>query len=386
MGGNQRCVRTSGAANYLIRGHTGYMGKDGTVYQTFLSRANCSMPNYASYGAVITTNDETCSCYNGIRAKAAFVPPRTFTAIADTDRLTTPQAVNPANAPAKLNDSVLTSSWVPWVANTFFVENEQLGPATAGPVDLSIDIQRHLITATKAGETVWRYQADGRVHTMPTVVDTTAYVASTAGTVTALDLTTGAVLWQFLAGINHEQVVVNGQLESRWPVYNVLHKDGTLYFAAGRQVELDGGIKAWALNAEDGAIQQQFTYFMPISTLQAGGDRRQSGVTWRGNRKVASRVLLQSGMAFDALDRPCFINRHWAHGVVADYYGYWRDLMDRTKDRNDQGMPDFENPSQQLVPVDFSAWNGQTIHPLQVRFSEDIPKKNRKNIENYFKK
>ena len=82
IGGNQRCVHTSGAANYLIRGHTGYMGKDGSVYQTFLSRANCSMPNYASYGAVITTTDETCSCYNGIRAKSAFVPSRTF----DSDR------------------------------------------------------------------------------------------------------------------------------------------------------------------------------------------------------------------------------------------------------------------------------------------------------------
>ena len=134
-----------------------------------------------------------------------------------------------------------------------------------------------------------------------------------------------------LAGINHERVVVNGQVESRWPVFNVIHKDGIIYFAAGRQVELDGGIKAWALDATDGSIKHHFTYYMPMTRLEAGGDRRKSGSTWRGNRKVASRVLLQAGMSFDERGRPCFINRHWAHGVVADYYGYWKDLNDRTK-------------------------------------------------------
>ena len=55
------------------------------------------------------------------------------------------------------------------------------------------------------------------------------------------------------------------------------------------------------------------------------------------------------------------------------------------QNRDDVGMPDFENPSQQLIPVDFIAWNGLTIHPLQVRFEEDIPKKNRRLIQNYFK-
>ena len=35
------------------------------------------------------------------------------------------------------------------------------------------------------------------VHAVPTVVDQIAYVASTAGTVTALDVKSGKVLWQF---------------------------------------------------------------------------------------------------------------------------------------------------------------------------------------------
>ena len=120
------------------------------------------MPNYASYGAVITTNDETCSCYNGIRGKAAFVPPRTFDLIKNEDRLSVPQGVIVSQDPAPLKDSVITDSWIPWVANTFFVENRQLGPVNVGPTELSVDVQRHMITASHSGEVLWRYAADGR--------------------------------------------------------------------------------------------------------------------------------------------------------------------------------------------------------------------------------
>ena len=70
-------------------------------------------------------------------------------------------------------------------------------------------------------------------------------------------------------GDHPEVVVVNGQVESRWPIYNTVLKDGKLYFSAGRHVELDGGIQAWALNAESGAVEQKFTYFQPMSVMPA---------------------------------------------------------------------------------------------------------------------
>ena len=104
IGGNQRCVRLSGSASYLLYGHTGYFGSDGRTHQTFLTRGNCSMPNYASYGAILDVTDETCACYNGIRGNAALIPYVPGPMIDDDHRLSMPvstvaQASIPAESP-----------------------------------------------------------------------------------------------------------------------------------------------------------------------------------------------------------------------------------------------------------------------------------------------
>lgn len=365
MGGNQRCVRTSGSANYLVRGHTGFIDREGNAYQTFMSRGNCSMPNYPTYGAIVMTTDETCSCYNGFRGKGALVPARDHQPYADTQRLSRPAAVPVAKDPQALPDSVIENIWIPWISLSFFPDHKQLGPLEAGHVTLRVDVQRHLITALNNDEVVWRYRSDGRVHTLPTVEGDIAYIASTAGTVTALNLGDGSIRWRFLAGGNTEKVVINGQLESRWPVYNTVLKDGTLYFCAGRHVEADGGIYTWALEAETGQIQQSFRYFAPISKSTIDRNQmRRDGVVWRGNRSIASRSLMPMGVALNEAGEVCFANRFNSKGITARYDLYWRNLAERTKDRNDEGMPDLTRPSQQLVPIDFEAWNGRTIHPV----------------------
>ncbi|GEM_PF-1096099 len=365
FGGNQRCVRTSGSAKYLVRGHTGFIDREGNAYQTFMTRGNCSMPNYPTYGAIVMTTDETCSCYNGFRGKGALVPARTHQDFAPSQRLSKPAAVSVNEAAKPLPESVIEKVWIPWIALTFFAEHKQLGPMQAGDVELTVDVQRHVISASKSKEVLWRYRSDGRVHTLPTVDGDTAYVASTGGTITALNLKDGSIRWRFLAGANTEKVVVNGQLESRWPVYNSVLKDGTLYFCAGRHQEADGGIYTWALDAKTGEIQQSFRYFAPISKSTIDqNQQRKDGVVWRGNRSIASRALMPMGLALNEEGRICFANRFNHKAVTARYDLYWRDLSERTKDRNDGGMPDLERPSQQLVPIDFAAWNGRVIHPV----------------------
>ena len=311
FGGNQRCVRTSGSANFLVMGHTGYIGTDGTAYQTFLTRGNCSMPNYPTFGAIVMTTDETCSCYNGFRGKGALVPARDHVAIADDQRLSTPSKPSRCRqSPAKPRRIPIVKNWIPWLAISFFAEHEQLGPMDAAGVSLSVDVQRHLITASKGGSVAWRYRSDGRVHTLPTVDGDTAYIASTAGTVTAINLNDGSIRWRFIAAPNSEKVVVNGQLESRWPVYNTVIKDGTLYFCAGRHVEADGGIHTWAVDAKTGAIKQDFRYFAPISQMPMGKHSRNYGVNWRGDRSIASRALMPQGLAIDENGQVSFANRY----------------------------------------------------------------------------
>ena len=71
LGGNQRCVRLAGTEDYLVYGFNSFVDKEGRSYQVSLTRGNCAMPNYPTYGAVISVFDETCSCYNGLRGSAA---------------------------------------------------------------------------------------------------------------------------------------------------------------------------------------------------------------------------------------------------------------------------------------------------------------------------
>ena len=72
--GNARCVRMSGTGNYLMVGFGGMLDKSGTWYQTHLQRGGCAVPNKAAYGAVLSSHDSVCSCYNGVRGQVALVP------------------------------------------------------------------------------------------------------------------------------------------------------------------------------------------------------------------------------------------------------------------------------------------------------------------------
>ena len=88
-----------------------------------------------------------------------------------------------------------------------------------------------------------------------TVHNDLVYVHTTMGTVTCLKLASGKVRWSFLAAPNRDVVMVNGQLESRWPVPNTIIHDGMLHVSAGRHSELDGGLWFWALDPQSGDIK-----------------------------------------------------------------------------------------------------------------------------------
>ena len=143
-----------------------------------------------------------------------------------------------------------------------------MGPIAVGDIQITIDVQQRLVQGTRNGSSVWSYRADGRIHTEPTVADDLIYIVSTNGTITALEGATGTPRWRFLAARNNDKVVVNGQLESRWPVYNTVLHNGHLYAVAGRHVELDGGLVSWALDPTTGAIQGRAELIQPLTSVE----------------------------------------------------------------------------------------------------------------------
>ena len=364
-------MRLTGTDNYLVYGFNSFVDKEGRSYQVSLTRGNCAMPNYPTYGAVISVFDETCSCYNGIRGSAALIPATEMVVIAQADRLSTPTTIK-AVANAELPAGPIVDDMIQFPSTRMYYEQEKL-IGTVGGLEMTVHIQRHLIETSQ-----WTYRADGRIYTLPAVSNDAVYVASTAGTVTCLDKATGAIRWRFMAAPATDEILVNGQLESRWPVSNVVLKDGKVYAMAGRHVELNGGGYFWSLDAASGAVQEHFRLHLPMVIQEPGENDRSK--RFRGDRHWASNTILLSGLAVDDQGQICLEHRKWnKSGSRPTRRGYWQDLGARTGERNDAGSLDPENPNIRLIPVDFKAWNGTDVNPHTVFYEPHFKfKRNKK--------
>jgi hypothetical protein len=74
------------------------------------------------------------------------------------------------------------------------------------------------------------------------------------GFVYAVHVKDGSPAWRFLAAPAPRQHMVLGQLESAYPVFNVVLDGGRLYCSAGRHEELENGIHFYCLDAASGAL------------------------------------------------------------------------------------------------------------------------------------
>ena len=112
----------------------------------------------------------------------------------------------------------------------------------------------HALDAT-SGKQLWSYTVGGCVDSPPTIHDGLALFGSADGYVYCLRASDGELAWRFLAAPMDERLMVFEQLESVWPVHgSVLVQDGVLYFAAGRNMFLDGGVWAYRLDPKTGKV------------------------------------------------------------------------------------------------------------------------------------
>ena len=362
--GNIRCVRLSGSTNYLMNGFNAYFSRDGSLTYSGLSRGNCGMPNYVGYGAVLSAADQTCGCYNGIRAHAAYLPPERapFTIIDDSKRLTTPQTVA-FTAHDSLPDGPLQEDMFQ-VHQVRYVWEQRHQSVSDDGLNLDIDMQQHAITAS--GDASWQYRADGRLYYAPTITDDIVYVSSTAGTVTALDRTTGVIRWRFLAAPGYERAVVNGQIESRWPAVNTILNAGKLYVAAGRHAELDGGLWLWTLDPATGAIQEQARIFQPMTRIAASNTTSGPRATqrFRTTQAVARLGLLFAGLQLTDDGQVALVRPRWnKKGSASSNLGYW--LSNEGKKGKGTPAPE-KGGSNELLPINMAALNGTIQAPLEI--------------------
>ena len=144
-----------------------------------------------------------------------------------------------------------------WRENPF-VRGPITAPVAAGQRVYVARPDAHQIVALdmETGSISWRFTADGRVDTPPTIHRGLCLFGTRSGSVYCLRADDGRMVWRFRAAPSDEQIVAYGQIESPWPVPgSVLVIDDVAYFAAGRQSLADGGILLFAVQPATGRMR-----------------------------------------------------------------------------------------------------------------------------------
>ncbi|MEW4486486.1 PQQ-binding-like beta-propeller repeat protein [Thalassoglobus sp. JC818] len=103
------------------------------------------------------------------------------------------------------------------------------------------------------GETRWEFTASGRIDSPPSVRQGRCIFGSHNGYVYCLSAESGKLLWKSRVAPADRRIVAFGSVESTWPVAGtVLFEANTIFTAAGRAPDADGGIVVHAMNATNG--------------------------------------------------------------------------------------------------------------------------------------
>jgi len=289
--GHDRCYRNRITDSYYINSATG--GSDflqfgtGTEFPNPWVRGTCGI-GFMPCNGMLYAGPPSCSCCNWVMLNALnALAPEPKLAKSDgpvevkpVNRLEKGPAFGAAAGPAasrtdwptyrhddvrsgvsKIN--VGTSVSPQW---EFRLTGRPSAPVIAAGMLFVADIDAHQLCAVGArtGKPLWKFTAGSRVDSPPAYADGFVYFGSRDGSVYALQASDGALAWRFTP-LPSRLMCAYGELESAWPVNGtVLLKDGLVYFAAGRNSFLDGGIFVYALDRKTGEVRYQRRMYGPF--------------------------------------------------------------------------------------------------------------------------
>ena len=157
----------------------------------------------------------------------------------------------------------------------------------------------------QTGRVAWQFTADGPVRFAPTCWQGRAFVVSDDGHLYALALADGRVLWKHAASPHRQLVLGNGRLISRWAARGgPVVFDNTVYYAAG--IWPSDGVFVHALDCQTGEVVWSQTDLGTLEMDQPhGGARAESGIAPQGYLLADEKHLyIPTGRAVPAvLDR-----------------------------------------------------------------------------------
>ena len=278
------CTVYRASPNFLFGSLTTYALDGSGVQQTHAARTTCDVGAFPANGLTYITPNH-CFCLPYLPGHNVFHPRRSQPAD-DSVRLeagpgkpAAPAAASEDSWPTYLRDN-LRSSWsaakLPaqlqplWtlrpaqpraglIGEEWKNQWHGQGPVTGVSVAEGIavlaltDRQEVVALEPATGRERWRATVEGRVDSQPTVAQGTVFAGTRSGWLYAFNRDTGERLWRFRAAPRREQIVVDGQLESPWPLFGTVTVDAEgVWAVAGRHNDCDGGLWWWRLDATTG--------------------------------------------------------------------------------------------------------------------------------------
>ena len=289
--GHDRCYRNRITDSYYINTATG--GSDylqfgtGTEFPNPWVRGTCGI-GIMPAGGLLYAGPPSCSCCNWVMLNALnALAPEPKLAKSDSPVEARPvnrlekgpafglaagPAAEPSDWPTYRHDdtrsgvskhNVGTSVSAQWETQ---LTGRPSAPIIAAGTLFVADIDAHQLCAFNArtGDSLWKFAAGSRIDSPPTYADGFVYFGSRDGSVYSLRAADGALAWRFTP-LPDRVICAYGELESAWPVNGaVLLKDGLVYFAAGRNSFLDGGIFVYALDRKTGRSAPPAPHVRPV--------------------------------------------------------------------------------------------------------------------------
>ena len=270
-----RCFQERATPNYILGdlGMEFFEFRTGKHYGFYGSRGTC-FGGWIPANGLVYTSQNPCRCFSQVRGILAFSsdPPPALDGLPDARVAALEKG--PAYGDAPGGDphppwptfrhdrarSGITDAPLP--ADLKLRWRAQVGRRVSSPIIAegkvfvsAVDEHRVIALDAATGEQVWDRFAGGRVDSPPTYADGRLLFGSADGQVHCLRASDGELIWRLRAAPQDRRIVVHDQLESVRPVHgSVLVNGGTVYFAAGRHTELNGGILLYAADAATGRV------------------------------------------------------------------------------------------------------------------------------------
>jgi outer membrane protein assembly factor BamB len=119
---------------------------------------------------------------------------------------------------------------------------------------VAVTHEHRLECRDEMGKVVWAFAAGGRISQPPVLEGDLLLFGCHDGYAYAINAKEGGLVWKFLAAPSERNIVSHGQIESAYPVYNVVMFEGNACFTAGLHPEVGGGIWAWGVEPRGGKV------------------------------------------------------------------------------------------------------------------------------------